>query len=117
MLYDYPNSSGIIPVQGHHQRTSAGHALRRREQLGPWHETGEILPARTAPQKRPPPPWRLWSTKPLPRIGNPRSITTSCSLSSGHLPAMPPAQITPPNAAANAARLTIDLPLHTEIRP
>jgi hypothetical protein len=51
--------------------------------------------------------------KPLAGNRHPRSITTSCSLSSGHLPAMPPAQITPPNAA----RLTIDLPLHTEIRP
>lgn len=123
MPYDHPNSSGFSPAQDHHQRTPAGHPLRRREQLGPWRETGEILPERTAPQKRPPfrplpapllRPLRLTPpTNPLPGIDNPRSITTNCSPSSGPSPAMPPAPITPPNATP----VTIDLPLRTEIRP
>lgn len=113
MPYDHPNSSGLIPAQDHHQRTPAGHAPRRREQLGPWHETGEILPTGRVPRRRRLSRRHLRPTKPLPEIGKPRSITTSCLPSSGPWPAMPPAPITP----LSAARLTIDLPLRTEIRP
>jgi hypothetical protein len=67
--------------------------LRRREQLGLWHETGEDLPKRKAPPLRLPLLRQFHPTRHLPGIGNHHTLISSAS--SDCWPARPPSPTSP----------------------